>query len=143
MDRGWYVEVNDKIVGRSRIPFVSTFLNWLGFGRIPMTDLYVMVRDAYHEDVENTIVFSEPFERDSFPKPDAYPRYHRLQNGWQIEKGSISFIKNGPLFAEDRKALVPATVFVQSFWQRGWRFLVGIGAILGIIRSVLWAFGVT
>lgn len=141
VNKHWYMEYPNFVVGRERIPMLSTFLNWLGFGRISMTKLYEQVRSTMHENAEMTAVFPQPFDRDHFPRPDKYPRYYQLHGDWSIEKGSVSFIKEGPLFSHDRKAIVPATVFVQSLWQRGWRFIAAVGTLLGSAQGVSWVIG--
>ena len=87
------------------------------------------------------MAYSFPLEHDNFPKPEQYPFYYRLMNGWQVEKQSIPFLSEGPLFSENtNKVLVHSKIFVQSLFQRIWHFVVAIGVVLGIISALIALF---
>ena len=140
MEDGLYLLPNKKIIAKERIPLISIFLCWLGFNKTKMIDLYSMIKRTYHSpnNIEKMMAYSFPLEHDNFPKPEQYPYYYRLINGWQVEKQSIAFLKDGPLFSENStKVLVHSKIFVQSLLQRIWKFIVAFGIVLGIVSSLL------
>jgi len=144
MEQGWHLLPNEKRIVRKRIPFFSGFFSWFGFRRTKMVDLYSMIKRAYHspETIDKMMVYSFPLEHDNFPKPEQYPYYYRLLDGWEIEKSSIKFLKDGPLFSENsRKVIVHSKVFVQSLLQQLWKIITVFGVLLGITTSLLRIFG--
>jgi len=145
MEQGWYLTPHNKVIGRKRFPLISILLAWLGFRRTKMVDLYSMIKRAYHspKTIEKMMAYSFPIEHDNFPKPEQYPYYYRLINGWIIEKGSVGFLKNGPLFSENSsKVIVHSKIFVQSLLQQIWKLISVFGVLLGITTSLLRLFGV-
>ena len=145
MEQGWYLLPNKKLIDRKRIPLLSTFFSWLGFKRTKMIDLYSMIKRAYHSptNIKKMMAYSFPLEHDNFPKPEQYPFYYRLMNGWTIEKGSIGFLKDGPLFSENSsKVIVHSKVFIKSLPQQLWKFITAFGILLGITTSLLRLFRV-
>ena len=145
MEQGWYLTPHNKVIARKRIPVISVGLAWLGFRRTKMIDLYSMIKRSYHSpnNIEKMMAYSFPLEHDNFPKPKQYPFYYRLMNGWSIEKESVSFLKDGPLFSENsNKVIVHSKVFVQSLLQQMWKPITVFGVLLGITTSLLRLFGV-
>lgn len=145
MEKGWYLDPHNKVIARKRIPLLSILLSWLGFRRTKMVDLYSIIKRAYHspETIENMMAYSFPIEHDNFPKPAQYPSYFRLIGGWSIEKKSVEFLKDGPLFSENSsKVIVHSRVFVASILQRVWKFITVFGTLLGIFMSLLKICGV-
>ncbi len=139
MEHGWYILPNEKIIARKRIPFISSILGWLGFNRTSMLDLYSMTYKVYHSptNITKMMSYSFPLEHDNFPKPDEYPFYYRLEDGWKIDKNSIVYLKDGPLFSENaHKVIVHSKVFIKSLPQKAWQFIVAFGVLLGIVSSI-------
>lgn len=144
MEQGWFLTPHNKTIARKRIPIVSGIIVWLGFRRTKMIDLYSMIKRSYHspKNIDKMMAYSFPIEHDNFPKPEQYPFYYRLINGWSIEKESIGFLKDGPLFSENtNKIIVHAKVFVQSLLQQIWKIITVFGVLLGITTSLLKLFG--
>jgi hypothetical protein len=145
MEQGWYLTPHNKIIARNRIFVISALLAWFGFRRTKMVDLYSMIIRAYSspKNIEKIMAYSFPIEHDNFPKPEQYPFYYRLMSGWSIEKQSVGFLKDGPLFSENSsKVIVHSKVFVQSLLQQIWKPITVFGILLGITRSLIWLFGV-
>ena len=145
MKSGWCLLPNKKVIVKKTIPIVSAFLCWLGFGKTRMIDLYKMVRDEFHEPekIQDMMVYSFPLDHDNFPKPKEYPYYFRLMDGWKIEKSSIKYLKEGPLFSENSASvLVHSKVFVKPTLYLFWKFIVALSVLItlvvGITQIVLW-----
>jgi hypothetical protein len=142
MEHDWYLVPNEKLIVRKRIPLMSTLVVWLGFRRIKAVNLYSMIVRTYALK-ENIQGYKFPIDHDNFPKPDQYPFYYKLMNGWSIEQRSVCFIKEGPIFSEDaNKVIVHSKVFVQSFLQLAWKVISIFGIFLGITTSLLKLSGV-
>jgi hypothetical protein len=140
MEKGWYLLPNKKCIAKKRIIFISTFLAILGIGRTTLAELYSMIKRTYQSpnNITNIMAFKFPLDHDNFQKPDNYPFYYRLINGWKIENKSKTFLKDGPLFSEDStKVIVHSKVFVKSIPQQLWKFIVGISSIVGIIAGLI------
>ena len=140
MEQGWYLNPNIKVIGRTKIPYLSRIWNFFGFGKTSVPMLYSMIKRSYHSPntIEKMIVYSFPIEHDNFKKPDKYPAYFRLMNGWQIEKGSKSFLNEGPLFSENTKqVIVHSSIYVQSFFHHLWSFVKLVAFTLGLVASIL------
>lgn len=87
--------------------------------------------------------FSYPLEHDNFPKPKEYPYYFRLMHGWTIEKHSLKYLKDGPLFSENfASVLVHSKVFVKPTLFQLWKFLVALSVLItvgvGVTQILLW-----
>jgi len=145
MEQGWYLNPHTKVIARKKIFFISSLLAWFGLRRTNIVDLYSMIVRAYAspKTIQEMMTYSFPIDHDNFPKPDQYPFYYRLINGWSIEKESTGFLKNGPLFSENsNRVIVHSKVFVQSLFQQIWKFITVFGVLLGIITSLLKGLGV-
>jgi predicted RND superfamily exporter protein len=140
MEQGWFLNLNEKIIGRKRIAFISRIWSFFGFGKTTVPMLYSMIKRAYQSprNTSNMMGFSFPIDHDSFAKPEKYPAYFRLINGWELEKGSKAFLKEGPLFSENTKQVfVHSKIYTQSFLYHLWSLLKLIGFFLGLIASIL------
>lgn len=140
MEQGWYLKPNEKIIGRAKTPYLSKIWSFFGFGKTSVPMLYSMIRRSYHspQNISNMMAFSFPLEHDNFPKPDKYPAYFRLIDGWKIENSCKSYLKEGPLFSENtNQVIVHSKVYVKSFIHHLWSFIKLIGFFLGLIASIL------
>jgi hypothetical protein len=145
MERGWYLLPHEKIIARKQVPVLSPILAWLGFNRTKMIDLYSMVKRAYRSPntIEKMMAYPFPLEHDNFPKPEQYPFYYRLLDGWVIESKSARFLKDGPLFSQNSsRVIIHSRVFVRSLLQQVWKVVTVFGVLLGITMSVLKLLGV-
>jgi hypothetical protein len=145
MEQGWYLIPNEKVIARKCIPFLSVTVARMGFRRTNLVDLYSMIKRSYHSpnNIEEMTAFSFPLEHDNFPKPDQYPFYYRLMNDWTVEKKSVIFLKDGPLFSENsNKVIVHSKIFVQSLLQQIWKPITVFSVLLGIVSPLLNPFGV-
>jgi len=144
MEQGWYLVPKNKIIAKKKFFFISILLAWLGFRRTKVVDVYSMIVRSYAtpKTIKNLVAHSFPIEHDNFPKPDQYPFYFRLMNGWSIEPASTIFLKDGPLFSESSdKIIVHSKIFAQSLLQQIWKLISVFGVLLGITVSLLKIFG--
>ncbi len=144
MEQGWYLLPNKKIIARKRIPNISFIISWLGFKRTKMVDLYSMTKRAFHSssNITNMMAFPFPLEHDNFPKPDKYPFYYRVMNGWRIEKESLIFLKDGPLFSENSKnVIVHSKIYVKSLLHHAWSVTKVLAVVIGLLASLKALYG--
>lgn len=140
MENGWYLIPQKKLICRKRIPIISFLLAQLGFRQTRMIELYSMIKRSYHSPntIERMMNYSFPLEHDNFPKPDKYPYYYRLKSGWSIEKQSVIYLKDGPLFSENSKfVIVHSRVFVKSLVQYTLQIISLIALLVGIPAGII------
>lgn len=122
LEQGWIINTNKKLIFKKSIPIISWLITSLGFGKTSMNDLWRMNQDAFR--LPELMKFNFPLDHDNFLKPKKYPFYYRLINGWRIDKKSIKFLKNGPLFSEDgTRVLVSENIFFQTLLKTSLKFL--------------------
>jgi hypothetical protein len=142
LENGWMIDRNQKLIFKKSIPLWSCLISSLGISKTPVTVLWSMCIRGYIAKKElANLPF--PMEHDNFPKPEKYPFYFRLTNGWTIDNSSLKFLKNGPLFSEDGlKVLVSETMPLKSMSISLWKFITALSTMLGILSGLAWIISI-
>ena len=132
LENRWFIEVDKKIIYKKSIPILSRLLTSIGRNKTDMRDLWNMIVRGL------PIKASYPMIHDNFLKPEKYPNYFRLINGYTIDRESIKFLKNGPLFSENgTTVVVTEKIFIKTILGRLWEIVQAIAVILGILGTPL------
>jgi hypothetical protein len=83
-----------------------------------------------------------PIVHDNMIKPKGFPPYYCLNDGWQIEKQSLPYIVDGPLFSEENgELLVAPKLLFASFRKYIWPCIANIVILYCFFEVILLIFG--
>jgi hypothetical protein len=132
LGKDWFLDTSSKSI-LCKKSFLKYLFNFIGVMKITMEDLYKLTYTCFHNDPNSSHLMSYPFpfEHDNFPKPEKYPHYFKLNNGWKINKKCLKYICNGPLFSETTsRVLVHSKIFFKPLLQIIWNFFVILSVLM-------------
>lgn len=145
-DKDWAIDVKAMEIKRKQRGFFQKLRDIFWPRRHDVFALYWWLKHEFHQkNRPNLMPFTFPVNHDNLPIP-GYPMKYEIIGKWSIPKSDLKYLKKGPLArVSTNEVLVSHQIGFErfrSFIQVWWPAVVAFAIIIGLVRSLVWAFEV-